>query len=239
VFPPTGVGYDRAITIWSPDGRLYQVEYAMEAVRRGSITLGIKTEDGIVLAAEVRSMALLEESSRGYKIVAVDDHIGVSFSGWFSDARVLIDKARYYAQVHRLLYDEPIEVELLARKICDILQIYTQHGGVRPFGVALLIGGVDFTGPQLIYVEPSGTYYRFLAHAIGTGAEELRGLLEKNYRKDLHLDEAVTLAVRSLNKVIEGGLKVENIEIAVIERKTMKFRKLKREEIRKLIEEVR
>jgi len=167
MFVPPGVGYDRAVTLFSPDGRLFQVEYAYEAVKKGSTTLGIKTRGGVVLAAEKRQPSRLAESAE--KMKKVDEHIGLAFSGLFGDARVLIDSARVYAQLHRLVYGERISVELLAKRICDIKQVYTQHGGVRPFGVAFLIGGVDKRGPQLIRTEPGGSYMSYKAEAIGLG----------------------------------------------------------------------
>lgn len=236
MFGPQGMGYDRAITIFSPDGRLYQVEYAIEAVRRGWSTLGIKVTGGVVLAAEQRIVSSLAEVTE--KIQQIDDHIGISFSGFFPDARVLIDKARTYAQIHRLLYDEPILVETLAKRICDILQIYTQHGGVRPFGVALLIGGVDDYGPQLIGAEPSGAYMKYYAHSLGSGESTIESILEKEYRRDMSIEEAIQLALKALKAVMEGNISPERVELAVIDSETRRFRKFSFEEKRKLIEQL-
>lgn len=237
MFVPPGVGYDRAVTLFSPDGRLFQVEYAYEAVKKGSTTLGIKTRGGVVLAAEKRQPSRLAESAE--KMKKVDEHIGLAFSGLFGDARVLIDSARVYAQLHRLVYGERISVELLAKRICDIKQVYTQHGGVRPFGVAFLIGGVDKRGPQLIRTEPGGSYMSYKAEAIGAGSQTVVDFLEKNYQDDLSLDDAVLLALRALNQVIEEGLAVERVEVAVVSVEDQLFRILKPSELASYIEKLR
>lgn len=230
MFTPPGVGYDRAVALFSPDGRLFQVEYAHEAVKKGSITLGIKTREGVVLAAEKRWPSILAESAE--KIKRIDDHVGLAFSGLFGDARVLIDDARVYAQVYRLTYGERIPVELLAKRICDIKQVYTQHGGVRPFGVAFLIAGVDRRGPHLIMTDPGGSYMGYKAAAIGANSQTATEILEKSYRDDLTLEEAVTLSLKVLDKCIEGGLTSPmKVEMGIVTVKDQEFRVLTQDEI--------
>jgi len=231
LFTPPGMGYDRAITVFSPDGRLFQVEYAMEAVRKGFTTLGIKCSEGIVLVAEKRKLLPLIDFSSLEKIFKVDEHIGMTYAGFPFDARVLIDRARTEAQINRILYDEPIDVEVLTRKISDIMQLYTQHGGVRPFGVSLLIAGVDLNGPRLFMTEPSGAYAGYMARVIGAGSQPATEYLEKNYRHDLTLNEALTLGINALKPVIEGVLEPQKLEIGVISIKDGKFRKLSEDEI--------
>ncbi|MCD6155330.1 MAG: archaeal proteasome endopeptidase complex subunit alpha [Candidatus Verstraetearchaeota archaeon] len=231
MFAPPGMGYDRAITVFSPDGRLFQVEYAMEAVRKGFTTLGIKCSEGIVLVAEKRKLLPLIDFSSLEKIFKVDEHIGMTYAGFPFDARVLIDRARTEAQINRILYDEPIDVEVLTRKISDIMQLYTQHGGVRPFGVSLLIAGVDLNGPRLFMTEPSGAYAGYMARVIGAGSQPATEYLEKNYRHDLTLNEALILGINALKPVIEGALEPQKLEIGVISIKDGKFRKLSEDEI--------
>jgi len=141
--PFPSMGYDRAITVFSPDGRLLQVEYAREAVKRGTTSLGIKYKDGVLLAVDKRIASKLIETKSIEKIFQIDESIGIATSGLVADARVLVDRARIEAQASRITYGEAIGVELLAKKICDFKQLYTQHGGVRPFGIALLIAGVN------------------------------------------------------------------------------------------------
>lgn len=236
MYTPATLGYDRAITIWSPDGRLLQVEYAMEAVRRGWTAVGVRSPEGVVLAVEKRKVSRLVESIE--KIQKIDDHIGLAFAGLSSDARILIDKARVYAQINRLVYDEPIPVEILAKRICDIKQMYTQHGGLRPFGVAFLIAGVDVNGPKLVGTEPGGIYISYYAHAIGGGAQQAINLLEKEYRNDLGLEDAIILSLKALSKSMKEKISPENVEVALVDVKKRLFRKLTKDQLVKYIERV-
>ncbi|RLE61396.1 MAG: proteasome endopeptidase complex, archaeal, alpha subunit [Thermoprotei archaeon] len=234
MFPAApGMGYDRAITIFSPEGRLYQVEYAFEAVKRGMTALGIRAVDGVVLAVEKRSTFPLVEGTE--KIKRIDEHIGLAFAGLFGDARVLIDQARIYAQTHRLIYGEPIPVELIVKKICDIKQAYTQHGGVRPFGVAFLFAGVDRKGPHLIQTDPGGTYLRCKARAVGSGAQRALEVFMKEYRDDIVLDDAILLALKGLKAAMENEFKAEFIEMAKISVKDKVFKVLSKEEVEEYI----
>jgi proteasome alpha subunit len=229
-------GYDRAITIFSPEGRLYQVEYAYEAVKRGMTALGVKAVDGVVLAVEKKSTSPLVEGAE--KIKKIDDHVGVAFAGLFGDARVLIDQARIYAQTHRLVYGEPIPIEMLVKRICDIKQVYTQHGGVRPFGVAFLFAGIDRKGVHLIQTDPGGTYLRCKARAIGAGAQRALDLFVKEYRDDIKIDEAVLLALKGLREAMEEGFSPENIELAKIDIYTKNFTIFTADQVRELISKI-
>lgn len=160
------MGYDRAITVFSPDGRLFQVEYAREAVKRGTTAAGIKAKDGVVLIVDKRITSRLIEAESIEKIFQIDEHIGVATSGLVADARALVDRARVEAQINMATYDEPIGVEVLSKKICDHKQTYTQYGGVRPYGTALLIAGVDDKHPRLFESDPSGALLEYKATAI-------------------------------------------------------------------------
>ena len=229
-------GYDRAITIFSPEGRLYQVEYAYEAVKRGMTALGVKAIDGVVLAVEKKSTSPLVEGAE--KIKKIDDHVGVAFAGLFGDARVLIDQARIYAQTHRLVYGEPIPIEMLVKRICDIKQVYTQHGGVRPFGVAFLFAGIDRKGVHLVQTDPGGTYLRCKARAIGAGAQRALDLFVKEYRDDIKIEDAVLLALRGLREAMEEGFSPENIELARIDIYTRNFTIFTADQVRELISKI-
>ncbi len=187
VFAQPGA-YDYNSTVFSPDGRLYQVEYARELVNRGGTILGIRCAEGVVLGSE-ENVEVLEEERRSWKIFQVDEHLGVAIIGLSSDARVLIDQARINSQSNKLTYDEPIDVEVLTQKICDIQQTYTQHGGQRPFGVAMVLGGVDKTGPHVFGTHPSGNYTRYKATALGAGTETVLSMLKEEYREDLTLEK--------------------------------------------------
>jgi proteasome alpha subunit len=228
VFAAPGA-YDRAITVFSPDGRLFQVEYAMELVNRGATILGIKCSEGVVLGAE-ETVEPLEESESSWKIFRVDEHIGAAIVGLSSDARVLIDQARIYAQSNRLTYDEPIDVEVVTKRICDIQQLYTQHAGVRPFGVSTIFGGVDKTGNRLFITHPSGTYKGHKATAVGAGRETVINILKEEYREDMSLEDAIKLAVKCLVKALEARQLPPRIKITVIPSATKKLKMLSDEE---------
>ncbi len=234
-FMPPGAGYDRAITVFSPDGKLFQVQYAQEAVKRGLTALGIKVNEGVVLAAEKRIRSKLVEEVSIEKIFQVDEHIGAAASGLIADARVLIDHARIEAQVNRLRYDEPMSVRALAKRIGDIKQLYTQHGGVRPFGARLLIAGIDMESAHLFETDPSGVVAAYKSQAIGGGAPTVTEFLERRYDEKISLDDVVILALEALRTVIEGELDPEKVEVAVIPSKTKRFEKLSPEDLAKYI----
>jgi proteasome alpha subunit len=194
VFAAPGA-YDRAITVFSPDGRLFQVEYAMELVNRGATIMGIQCPEGVVLGSE-ENIEPLEEAEYSWKIFKVDEHVGAAIVGLSSDARILIDQARIYAQSNKLTYDEPIDVEVVTKRICDIQQMYTQHAGVRPFGVSLIFGGVDKTRSHVFGTHPSGTYRGYKATALGAGRETVLAILKDEYREDQSLEGNTKLVVK-------------------------------------------
>ncbi|MEF8913323.1 archaeal proteasome endopeptidase complex subunit alpha [Natronomonas sp.] len=223
--------YDRGITIFSPDGRLYQVEYAREAVKRGTASIGVRTEEGVVLAVDKRIRSPLMERTSVEKIHKADDHVGIASAGHVADARQLIDFARRQAQVNELRYGEPIGVETLTKAVTDHIQQYTQVGGARPFGVALIIGGIENGEPRLYETDPSGTPYEWQALAVGADRGEIEDYLEEHYREDLTLDEGVGLALEALGSVNDNELRPEGIGLATISVDEEKFTELSDEEI--------
>ena len=230
--------YDRAITVFSPDGRLFQVEYALETVYRGSTIIGISCPEGVVIGAEEKIESKLQNPNFTQKIYEIDEHIGAAVVGLSSDARVLIDEARIFAQSNRLLYDEPVDVEVVAKRIGDIKQLYTQHAGVRPFGVSIIFAGVDKGGTQLFTTDPSGTYRSYKAVAIGIGREVAENVLKEEYREDLTLEEAIKLGIKSLLKSIQARGEQPKIKIAIVPTSTKQFRMLSDEEVEKYVKEV-
>ncbi len=234
MFPPAMAGYDRAITIFSPEGKIYQVEYAGEAVKRGWPTVGVKCKSGVVLAAEKRKISALFDPSSLEKIYLIDEHVAASPSGLLADARILIDYARDVALSHRFIYDEPIDVEFLTKAICNLKQQYTQFGGARPFGVALIIAGIDRHGARLFQTDPSGVYIGYLAAAIGAESGTITEYLEKNYKQDLEIGECVELAVRALASAVEIA-DSSNIEVAYATVEEKKMRKMAADEIAALL----
>ena len=230
--------YDRGITIFSPDGRLYQVEYAREAVKRGTASVGVRTEGGIVLAADKRSRSPLMEAESIEKLHKVDDHIGVASAGHVADARQLIDFARRDAQVNQLRYEEPIGVETLTKDVTDHIQQYTQVGGARPFGVALIIGGVENGTPRLFETDPSGTPYEWQALAIGANRGEIEDYLEEHYEEAMTLDDGVELALAALESISDDeGLEPDGVGLATIPVETGRFDAQATDDIRSYLEE--
>jgi len=215
---PANMAYDRAITVFSPDGRLFQVEYAREAVKRGTTTVGVKYKTGAVLIVDKRITSRLVEPDSIEKIFEIDGHIGCATSGLVADARSLIDKARLDSQINEITYDEKIQVKTLVKRICDFKQTYTQYGGVRPFGTALLIAGVDDTGPRLFSTDPSGALMEYKASSEGSGRNGAMSFFESNYKEGMTMDEGIELGIKALHKGTEGKLNPDAIEIGVVDK---------------------
>ncbi len=229
---PAAAGYDRAITVFSPDGRLYQVEYAIETVRRGTLAIGIKCKEGVLLAVEEKTRKL-QVSDVTQKIFQIDDHIGVAAAGYIPDARAQVDHARFFAQSNKLIYDEPVDVEVVAKNIADMSQQLTQYAGVRPYGVALIIAGVDEVGGELFLTDPSGTFIGYEAIAIGQGSDEVNEFLEKAYKHNLSLDEVGKLALESINMVSDEKVGISHVKMSIIEKDSKIMRKVTDQEIEK------
>ena len=225
------MGYDRAITVFSPDGRLYQVEYAREAVKRGTTAVGIKAKDGVVLIVDKRVSSKLLEASSIEKIFKIDEHIGVASSGLVGDARSLVDRARIECQINRVSYDEPIEVEALAKKLCDHMQTLTQYGGIRPYGTALLIAGVSDGECRLFETDPSGTLLEYKATGIGIGRPAAMKVFEEEYNPESEIKDVILLGLKALHSATEGKFDVDTVEIGVIGRVNPVFRKMSKEEV--------
>jgi proteasome alpha subunit len=228
-----GREYDEAITIFSPEGRIYQVEYALELVKRGAPVAGVAVKEGVVLTAVEILTSALEDPRFSKKLFELDTHMATVIAGLSPDARVLVREARLACQGHRMTYDEPISVEGLVSNVGELLQQYTQNGGIRPFGVSMIVAGIDTTGPRLITTDPSGSYRGFRAAALGMNTEKGRELLEKKYRADMTLDEATSLAIETVKQAYANGLKPENIHVAVIPTESRLYRRLSSEEILK------
>lgn len=227
--------YDRAITVFSPDGRLFQVEYAKEAVKRGATAIGITAKDGVALVAfkSIHSKLVVPTSLK--KIFQVDSHICVTASGLIADARRLVDGARVDAQRHRITYNEAPDIDLIARGVCDTMQVYTQYGGIRPFGVSLLIAGVDSTGPKLFEAEPSGAMTAYKADSIGAHKKEVDEALEKNFKETISVDDAIKIAMDAIKSTQDEKVVPENIEISYVPMKTKKMVSLSDKEIAKYL----
>jgi proteasome alpha subunit len=210
------MGYDRAITVFSPDGRLLQVEYAKKAVSHGAMTLGIVYKEGILLVSDRRITEKLMVAESVHKISKIDDHVAGTFAGYTSDARVLIKKCRVFAQQHKLTYGEPVDIEGVVKYVSDLEQAYTQYGGIRPFGIAFLFAGVDKRGIQLYETDPSGIYTQYLARAIGMGSPEANKVLERKFKDGMKLEDAQKLALEVFKEILDKEFSLEKLEAATI-----------------------
>ncbi|XP_068714777.1 proteasome subunit alpha type-5-like [Montipora capricornis] len=235
--------YDRGVNTFSPEGRLFQVEYAIEAIKLGSTAIGIQTSEGVVLAVEKRITSPLMEPSSVEKIVEIDSHIGCAVSGLIADSRTMVDKARVEAQNHWFTYNEQMSVESVTQAVSNLALEFgdddAREGAMsRPFGVALLFGGVDNKGPQLYHLDPSGTFFQYNAKAIGSGSEGAQQALEEVYHKSMTLREACKSALTILKQVMEEKLNATNVELATAT-PDRKFRMFTKEEIDTLVQEIK
>jgi len=235
MFQQAGRGYDMAITQFSPEGRLFQVEYAIEAVRRGTTAIVCRNKQSVVFAVEKKSSEL-QEVLGSEKIFKIDNHIGVAIAGLTADARVLVDRARVQAQVNLLNYDETISVKDSTLNICEYLQLFTQNAGVRPFGVSFLIAGVDSDGKASLYLtDPSGAMWGYKAFAIGSGASEARAYLEEHYNEDINDEDLKLLPLRTLKELMGDNLNKNTCDVAYILKDDEKFKLLNLEEKEELL----
>ncbi len=225
------MGYDRAITMFSPDGRLLQVEYAKRTVRLGNTAIGIVCKDGVLLVTDKRLVAKLVVPDAIEKIFKIDDHIMSTAAGILSDARVLVERAQVKAQQHRVEYDDPIDNLAVVKDMCNLKQLCTQSGGLRPFGVSLLVAGIDANGISLFETDPTGLYYQYRATVIGEGEQEIEEMLHKEYNENMTMDEGLQLAIKMLKKVLTENFKAERIDAAMIPLKTKQMEKASKEKI--------
>ena len=227
-----------AITQFSPEGRLFQVEYAIEAVRRGATAIVCRNKNSVVFAVEKKNSQLQEDSLGSEKIFKIDDHIGVAIAGLTADARVLIDRARVQAQVNLLNYDENISVKDCTLNICEYKQVFTQNAGVRPFGVSFLVAGIDTNGPSLYLTDPSGAFWNYFAFAIGSGATEARTYLEEHYKEDMSEEELKLLPIRTLKDTMGDNLNKDTCDIAFILKDDKTFRLLNLDQKEELLSKI-
>ncbi len=233
------MGYDRAITMFSPDGRLLQVEYARKMVKQGSTAIGLVCKEGVVLITDKRLVDKLVVPEAVEKIWQVDEHIGATAAGMISDARVLVERAQLRAQQHRLTYDTPIDVLTVVKDICNIKQICTQSGGLRPFGISFLVIGVDDEGPKLFETDPAGIYFRYHAKVIGEGETEVMEILYSEYSQELLLDDALKLGVKALVKVLGKNVTSDRLDCVYIKTKERQFTRLSEEKVDRLLKEAK
>ncbi|MCH8915184.1 MAG: archaeal proteasome endopeptidase complex subunit alpha [Thaumarchaeota archaeon] len=226
----TSRGYDMTPTMYSPDGRIYQVEYAMETVKRGTLAIGICSKEGVIMAVEEKPRAL-QTKNITQKIFQVDFHIGIAAAGYIPDARIQVDSARFFSQGNRLTYDESVEIATVAKYLADQSHQFTQYSGVRPNGVSLIVAGIDQKGESIYVTDPSGTYVQYAAIAIGAGSDDVNTFLEKNYKSDMSIDDTATLAIAAINLKNEQKDRIEDIKMAKITTEAKVFEKVSESEL--------
>ena len=232
------MSYDRSITMFSPDGRLLQVEYAKKTVRQGSSALGIACKDGVVLVSDKRITSKLMVPEAIEKMFQVDDHVIVTAAGIISDARVLVDRAQLRAQQHSVTFDSKIDVLSIVKEICDLKQVCTQSAGLRPFGVSLLVAGVEEDGTiKLFLTEPYGLYFQYRAAAIGEGEAEIDEILKRKYKPNLTVQEGLKLGIGAMKEYLKDNFNAERVDAAYVDVRTKRFRKLSDDEIKALVKE--
>ncbi len=227
------MGYDRTSAMYSPDGRLLQVEYAKKAVKQGSAAIGLVCKDGVLLVADRRIIDQLIVASSVEKVLQIDDHVAATSTGYVMDGRVLLERAQLLAQQHRVTYDEPISILELVKEIADIKQLYTQLGGGRPFGVSIMLGGIEDDRAVLFVTDPTGIYFEYKATAIGESETILKEILKRHYRESLTMEEGIKMAIRALRKVLGKEFCIERIDGAYVTKREKQFTKLERSKITK------
>ncbi|MBC8495698.1 archaeal proteasome endopeptidase complex subunit alpha [archaeon] len=229
------MGYDRAITMFSPDGRLLQVEYAKKTVKLGNTAIGMVCSDGVLLVADKRIVDKLVVLDAIEKIFQIDDHIIATASGIISDARVLVERSQLKAQQHNVTYDSPIDVLSIVKDICNLKQICTQSGGLRPFGVSLLVAGMEDDTPVLFETDPTGIFNQYMATAIGEGETEVKDILYKEYKEKITVDEGLKICIKALKKVLNDDFSEKRIDASVVRKGKNVMEKIPAENIRKYL----
>jgi len=210
------MGYDRAITMFSPDGRLLQVEYAKKTVKQGSTAIGLVCKDGVLFVTDKRIVDPLVVADSVEKISKIDDHIGATAAGILSDARVLIERAQLKAQQHQVTFDSQVDVISVVKDISDLKQICTQSAGLRPFGVSILVAGIDDSKARLFETDPTGIFFEYKASAIGEGEVEIEEILHKEYNDEMTIEDGLQLSLKALKKVLGENFKIGRIDAAYI-----------------------
>jgi len=230
------MGYDRASILFSPEGRIFQVEYAEKTVRLGASSIGFTCKDGVVIVADKRVEDKLLVLGSLWKAYEIDDHIIASSAGILSDARVLIERAQVYAQQHRVTYNDDVDVESVAREIANIAQAYTQYGGVRPFGVELMFAGINpDNSKKLFVVDVTGNYNAYYTTAIGEFDEKIKEILRREYNKNMSVDDCIKLGLKIFKRLLGKNFNYERMDVVFVREDERKAKRLGIEELKKLI----
>lgn len=229
------MGYDRTATMFSPEGTILQVEYAQKTVRLGSSSVGMVCSDGVFILADkrIKDKLIIEDSAN--KIFEIDSHIIASAAGIVSDARILVEKAQVISQQHRITYDSPIEPEIVIKEISNLKQQFTQYGGARPFGVAMMIAGINEKKPELYTSDVTGNYFSYYTNAIGEDDDKLKEKLRERYKQDLTVKKGVKLALEIFKEVMGKNFDMDRFELVYIDKKESQLKRLVKGEFRDYI----
>lgn len=228
---------DFSLTTFASKGKLPQIENALAAVAKGQTSLGIKAKNGVVIATEKKLASSLMDESTYYKTQILCNHIGAVYAGLGPDFRLLAQKARKLVQSYFVKYFEPVGVPTLCRETSELVQEKTQAGGYRPFGISVLVAGYDEQGPHLTQIDPSGAYYNWKATAIGKNSKNAKIFLEKRYKADMQIEDAIHTALLTLKEGFEGQMSSNNIEVGVV-REDCKFQVLTPQQIKEYLDEL-
>lgn len=228
------MGYDRAATMFSPEGHLLQVEYAEKAVRLGSSSIGMVCADGVFILADKRTEDKLIVPSSAQKVYEIDEHVIASIAGLMADARVLVDKVQLLAQQNRITYDSPIEPELVIKEISNLKQQFTQYGGARPFGVAVMVAGIQNKKGRLYISDITGNYYEYFSNAIGEDDSKIKDILREKYKKELTIKKGISLALEAMKSVKGDKFNIDKLELAYLENNKGEIKRLEGKKIAEL-----
>ena len=229
------MGYDRAATMFSPDGHLLQVEYAEKTVRLGSASIGIVCKDGVVIIADKRIRDKLISQESAHKIFEIDYHVMASFAGMLADARMLMDSAQIIAQQDRVTYGSPAEPVTLIRMIADKQQAFTQYGGARPFGISVMLAGVNKRKAHLYTSDVTGNYFAYKANAIGENDERIKEVLRKDLREDMTVEEGIKFGLKIFKDILDKNFDINRFEVGYIKIANEKLERLQGEQLKKFV----
>jgi len=227
------MGYDRAATMFSPDGHLLQAEYADKTVRLGSASIGMVCKDGVVIVADKRIRDKLISPESSHKIFEIDSHVISTFAGMFADARVLIDQAQVLAQQNRVTYDSPIDPISVIRMLADRKQYFTQYGGARPYGVALMLCGVNKGKAHLYTSDVMGGYFSYKANSIGEYDEKIKEILRKDFKEGMSIDEGIKFAIKIFKDILGKNFEVERLEVGYVKIADEKLKRLAGDDLKR------
>lgn len=229
------MGYDRAATMFSPEGHLLQVEYAEKTIRLGSASIGFACSDGVVIISDKRVTDKLVTTKSSYKVVEIDSHIIATSAGILSDARILIEKAQVAAQQHRLVYDTPIEPELVIKEVANTKQMFTQYGGVRPYGVSIMVAGIANGKSEIFASDVTGNYFSYGAVSIGENDEKIKERLREEYKQSITIDDAIRTSLKIFKELLGKNFELRRFDVAYVRADNQQITRVSEDGLKKYV----